>query len=62
MSKKNCHPLQYEKLCMFSVQNSQCYLNKMTFESIRDVLFVQEGIYMSYFIFWNQKRAVRKKV
>ena len=71
----------------------------MTFESIRDVLFVQEGMkelkiklnflifkhvvkrshseacslkkmyttlhlfcfHMSYFIFWNQKRAVRKK-
>ena len=29
---------------MFSVQNSQRYLNKMTYESIRDVLFVQTGI------------------
>ena len=29
---------------MFSVQNSQRYLNKMTFENIRNVLFVQEDI------------------
>ena len=29
---------------MFLVQNSQRYLNKMTFESIHDVLFAQEGI------------------
>ena len=26
------------------IQNSQRYFNKLTFESIRDVLFVQEGI------------------
>ena len=81
---------------MFKVQNSQHYLNKMTFESICDVLFVQEGIcerienyfsssnfqslclevsfrglyfekmhttlYLYYFIFWNHKSVVRKKV
>ena len=42
MSQKNCHLLQDENLCMFSVKNSQFYLNKMTVESICDVLFVRK--------------------
>ena len=36
--------LQVANLCMFLVQNSQRYLNKMTSESICDVFLVQEGI------------------
>ena len=34
---------------MVKAQNSQRYLNKMAFESMSDVLFVQKGIRKIYF-------------
>ena len=44
-SKKNdIHFKMKIYICLSSNIRSQCFLNKRTFESIRDVLFVQEGI------------------
>ena len=42
---KFCHPFQVANFSMLLVQNSLCYVNIMTFESILDVCLFKTGMF-----------------
>ena len=42
---KFCHPLEVANFSMLLVQNSLCYVNIMTFESVLGVFLLKTGMY-----------------
>ena len=49
MSRKNCHPLQDENLCLFQVQNSQRYLNKKSLLEVFVMYCLSRNVYVKEF-------------